>query len=363
MNGDQKSFVVKNVTLQNGYGNGTEVKLRNAVDEAKKSDKKSPSPSPPSSEITTKHDVAPSEKDLNSSARGSNDVKPLPVSVYLSDSMIRSCSVGYLDMVDAQLVPNEVTLSMLRKETPKRLVLVNRRTKHRRTNRRQMNMKDVPCATSSKSPKLRNCRKSRSLDSSELIIPSEFSATPKEESIPEVAPETKTKSKSSATSPTTNACDVPNPGNGAGSRKENKLGFFGSMSPLMKRRKPEQCDSVGKSPEILKNRNRGKQKSVPKMGENVCGNVNGVKQNVSLHTHALVTLENLLLRLREDSTKREMPPPSPRLPKSSPASPAPAKKGKKSYNSLSGLSSNTSSHFKISNVKTIKSNQSYGIPM
>ena len=37
-------------------------------------------------------------------------------------SMIRSCSVGYLDMVDAQLVPPDIRLSMLRRENPKRFV-------------------------------------------------------------------------------------------------------------------------------------------------------------------------------------------------------------------------------------------------
>jgi hypothetical protein len=46
---------------------------------------------------------------------------------------VRSCSVGYLDLVDAQIVPCDVALNMLRKDAPnKRLFLISRKNKRRR---------------------------------------------------------------------------------------------------------------------------------------------------------------------------------------------------------------------------------------
>lgn len=84
-----------------------------------------------------------------------------------NDSIVRSCSVGYLDLVDAQLVPCDVALRMLRRDAPnKRLVLVSRKTKRRKKNKSQhpdMNQQ------SSKPPRLRNCGKSKSLDSSDIF--------------------------------------------------------------------------------------------------------------------------------------------------------------------------------------------------
>ncbi|XP_063237864.1 tubby-related protein 4 [Bacillus rossius redtenbacheri] len=79
----------------------------------------------------------------------------------LADSMVRSCSVGYLDLVDAQLVPCEVALALLRKEAPKRLVLVTRRRPRRRGKE--------PRGACARQPRLRQCGKSRSLDSSDLL--------------------------------------------------------------------------------------------------------------------------------------------------------------------------------------------------
>lgn len=74
-----------------------------------------------------------------------------------SDSMTRSCSVGFLDSVE--MVPSDVALSILRKETPnKRLVLVDRKP----------NKKTRKMSEGTKKMKLVNCGKSKSLDSCDL---------------------------------------------------------------------------------------------------------------------------------------------------------------------------------------------------
>ncbi|KOX69458.1 Tubby-related protein 4 [Melipona quadrifasciata] len=93
----------------------------------------------------------------------------------VNDSIVRSCSVGYLDMVDAQLAPCDIALKMLRKEAPnKRLVLVSRKTKRRKKNKTQQEVGQQ----SSKSPRLRNCGKSKSLDSSDIFPVNEQIALP-----------------------------------------------------------------------------------------------------------------------------------------------------------------------------------------
>lgn len=69
-------------------------------------------------------------------------------------SITRSCSVGYLDSVD--IIPSDITLSILRKETPyKRLVLVDRKPNTRKD--RRINKK-----------RLVQCGKSKSLDSCDM---------------------------------------------------------------------------------------------------------------------------------------------------------------------------------------------------
>lgn len=70
-------------------------------------------------------------------------------------SITRSCSVGYLDSVD--IIPSDITLSILRKETPyKRLVLVDRKPNARKD--RRGNKK-----------RLVQCGKSKSLDSCDIL--------------------------------------------------------------------------------------------------------------------------------------------------------------------------------------------------
>lgn len=77
--------------------------------------------------------------------------------VCATDSMTRSCSVGFLDSVE--MVPSDVALSILRKETPhKRLVLVDRKP----------NKKTRKTSEGTKKMKLVNCGKSKSLDSCDL---------------------------------------------------------------------------------------------------------------------------------------------------------------------------------------------------
>lgn len=76
----------------------------------------------------------------------------------LNDSITRSCSVGYLDSVE--IVPSEIALSMLRKDTPnKRLILVDRKPNRNKSKRVTEGRKKV---------KLEKCGKSRSLDSCDL---------------------------------------------------------------------------------------------------------------------------------------------------------------------------------------------------
>lgn len=77
----------------------------------------------------------------------------------LIDKMSRSCSVGYLDDVDTGLIPCELSLKLLQKDSPKRLVLVGG---HKKTNPCKQ-----PCKTKSS---LKVCGKSRSLDSEEFLL-------------------------------------------------------------------------------------------------------------------------------------------------------------------------------------------------
>jgi len=92
-----------------------------------------------------------------------------------NDSIVRSCSVGYLDLVDAQLVPCDVALRMLRRDAPnKRLVLVSRKAKRRKRNKPQHEVVPQP----NSKPRLRNCGKSKSLDSSDIFPSNEQIAAP-----------------------------------------------------------------------------------------------------------------------------------------------------------------------------------------
>ncbi|XP_068631348.1 tubby-related protein 4 [Battus philenor] len=93
-------------------------------------------------------------------------ISPVCASVPVYDTMTRSCSVGYLDLVDPQVLRAH-SLTTLRGEQPRRLVLVNNK-RHRRA-KRQYKTNDIKLMET-KTPSLKKCGKSRSLDSGELSI-------------------------------------------------------------------------------------------------------------------------------------------------------------------------------------------------
>lgn len=220
-----------------------------------------------------------------STSNNSQQQPPRPIC--LADSMVRSCSVGYLDLVDAQLVPSDVALMMLRKEAPKRLVLVNNKAKQKRQSRPTSRHKKY---TLNNGQNLKNCGKSKSLDSSDIFPQSEvesFKHKPHQEIIPEVKKET----------------EIP-----------QKPAHLTLQSPV-KRKKQEVIEAITVV-SVATEKNNAKNKK----------NLNGhPKSAISLPAHALATLENLITKLKEDD--KSTPPASPRLPRSSPSSPAPSKKG------------------------------------
>jgi tubby-related protein 4 len=81
----------------------------------------------------------------------------------IPDIITRSCSVGYLD--NMELIPGEVTLSQLRKETPKRLVLVDRKVQQHRKYRKITSQQRQTVQQA----KFKNFKKSISLDSCDVL--------------------------------------------------------------------------------------------------------------------------------------------------------------------------------------------------
>lgn len=98
-------------------------------------------------------------------------ISPVCTSLPVYDTMTRSCSVGYLDLVDPQVLHAQVSLTALRGEPPRRLVLVN--TKRQRRPRRYLKANDIKQIEHFKTPSLRKCGKSKSLDSGELSMSAE----------------------------------------------------------------------------------------------------------------------------------------------------------------------------------------------
>ncbi|XP_057660547.1 tubby-related protein 4 [Diorhabda carinulata] len=235
------------------------------------------------------------EKGPSTSTKG-----PVPTSTYLLDPMVRSCSVGFLDMVERQLVPSDESLSLLRKDIPKRLVLVDKKGKTKKSTKVNSKTVDV-------SYKLKSYGKSKSLDSSDIFPHSDSPLTSvikkKEKAIPEIetADESNTESGNSGTQLEEEQVKCNN-------KINNRRDFF--SSPLIRRKKSD--DKV--------NRGRNNQKKI-----NVNQNKGGEKNGLSIHSQALANLEKLITRLREDDSKSSTC--SPKLPRSSPASPAPTKKG------------------------------------
>ncbi|CAH0729304.1 unnamed protein product, partial [Brenthis ino] len=98
-------------------------------------------------------------------------ISPVCANIPVYDTMTRSCSVGYLDLVDPQVLHAQVSLSALRGETPRRLILVN--NKRQRRPKRYFKSNDIKQLDNFKTPSLRKCGKSKSLDSGELSITAE----------------------------------------------------------------------------------------------------------------------------------------------------------------------------------------------
>ncbi|XP_031829496.1 WD40 superfamily protein Tusp isoform X2 [Nomia melanderi] len=215
----------------------------------------------------------------------------------VNDSIVRSCSVGYLDMVDAQLVPCDVALKMLRKEAPnKRLVLVSRKTKRRKKNKAQPEI----VQQTSKSPRLRNCGKSRSLDSSDIFPVNEHVAAPPK--LPEHVEE---------------AIGVTNTEMAEDKNSESLEKTPDVIEGSVQCAKRVTVDNVVNS--AIK----------PNRLESPNSPVRGSSPSGSLAS----SLDGLAARLRDFDESHSLPPPSPRpssrLPRSSPSSPAPSKKGKR----------------------------------
>ncbi|XP_015434845.1 PREDICTED: tubby-related protein 4 [Dufourea novaeangliae] len=215
----------------------------------------------------------------------------------LNDSIVRSCSVGYLDMVDAQLVPCDVALKMLRKEAPnKRLVLVSRKTKRRKKSKPQPEIGQQ----TSKSPRLRNCGKSKSLDSSDIFPMNEHVAAPPKlsEHIEE-------------------ALGVANAEMAEDKSNESLENSSDAIEVFV------QCTKRTASPNLVNPAVK------PSRVESSNSPVRGSSPSGSLAS----SLDGLAARLRDFDESHSLPPPSPRpssrLPRSSPSSPAPSKKGKR----------------------------------
>ncbi|GBP63511.1 Tubby-related protein 4 [Eumeta japonica] len=101
-------------------------------------------------------------------------ISPVCTSMPVYDTMTRSCSVGYLDLVDPAVLRAHAGVSALR-EQPRRLVLVHDRTRHHKKNTRRHAIRTHDTKTNltnalEKSPNLKKCGKSKSLDSSELAL-------------------------------------------------------------------------------------------------------------------------------------------------------------------------------------------------
>ncbi|XP_063981864.1 tubby-related protein 4 isoform X2 [Diachasmimorpha longicaudata] len=188
------------------------------------------------------------------------------------DPIIRSCSVGYLDLVDTPMIPCDVALKMLRKDAPnKRLVLVSRKIRKRR--------KNDGYEIGQQKLKLKTCGKSKSLDSSDMFPSTELNSLPPQ--LPHHAEETSGQMTEGSENPPHEACNQVCQDGEADKRKEDR------------------CTLVE------------------------------AKSSGSLSS----SLDGLAARLRDFDDTHSLPPLSPhltaRLPRSSPSSPAPVKKGKR----------------------------------
>lgn len=165
----------------------------------------------------------------------------------LPDIITRSCSVGYLD--NMELVPGDVTLSLLHKDTPKRLVLVDKKTQ---PNRKYRKIPNHYRQNIHQSAKYKSFKKSISLDSCDVLqeIPNLnkdlinlFKQMPKLTESSENTEDTETSSNELAVTTIKKTKAIPTPKR---NNKERFCSFFGSRSgtPILgrKNKNPPACN-------------------------------------------------------------------------------------------------------------------------
>lgn len=197
---------------------------------------------------------------------------------------------------------------MLQKDIPKRLVLVNKKSKTRRPNR--LNTKTLGTKTLDFTPKLRNCGKSKSLDSSDIfhnndITISTMAVKKNLKNTPEKEPELTIDNQSSIMTIIDENIVSSNK-----TKKNSRRDLF--TSPLMRRRKLD---------DDKKGRNNKKSNAIQQIDQD------NDRNGVAIHTQALANLEKLISKLKEDESKSSKSETT-KLPRSQPSSPAPSKKGK-----------------------------------
>ncbi|KAJ8678914.1 hypothetical protein QAD02_014701 [Eretmocerus hayati] len=253
-----------------------------------------------------------------------------------ANSIVRSCSVGYLDLVDVQIVPCDVALNMLRRDAPnKRLFLVSRKNKRRRRGAANTPDEDHTNARCNGGtvvhrrarPRLSDCVKSRSLDSSELFPSMEQLIIP-EPSVPRLPEEDpvdllgQTEQLPCSTDEQSEIMQ-----NEMNVRKEEATAaaaIIATQSSLVQAKRPEMK----------------KQEPPPRLTATFDPSCLSPIKGSSANTSVASSLEGLNSRLDGLAAKlgdyedcHSLPPPSPRpspkLPRSSPCSPAPSKKGKR----------------------------------
>lgn len=201
---------------------------------------------------------------------------------------------------------------MLQKDIPKRLVLVNKKSKTRRPNRLNTKPLGHISRASDFTPKLRSCGKSKSLDSSDIfhhnndICLNTMAVKKNLKNTPEKEIDIKFENQNSIM-----AVIQENTINITTTNKTTRRDIF--SSPLMRRRKQDDEKHRGKN-------NNKKSGAIQKIDHDTDRN------GVSIHSQALANLEKLISKLKEDDSKSSRSETT-RLPRSQPSSPAPSKKG------------------------------------
>lgn len=200
---------------------------------------------------------------------------------------------------------------MLHKDIPRRLVLVNKKSKTKRPSRLNPKLLSNSSKASEFTPKLRNCGKSKSLDSSDIFYSNDVSlnlsaAKKNIKNTPDKEIDIKMENQNSIMTIIEENSRISNLTNKPSSRD-----IF--SSPLMRRRKPDEEKVRGRSHSKKSNAIQNIDQSNDRNG-------------VAIHTQALANLEKLITKLKEDDCKPSKTETS-RLPRSQPSSPAPTKKG------------------------------------